>query len=155
MQNPKTIAGCKRARSYSFDEESNFGTTNFVRTGPSGGRIGGGIQGGNVFLTGNRFLPLGGAISSTGSHGPQRLFAKNSFSSSTDVSTLTPVVPEDKELPPTKATPPTRLSLGGEHLGVSSGSMTSGFDSAPVITRVSPDLPMRLSGSFSSSSNTG
>ena len=117
-----------------------------------GGRIGGGIQGGNVFLTGNRFLPLGGGISASGSHGPQRLFAKNSFSSSTDVSTLTPVVPEDKELPSTKATPPTRLSLGSDHLGV---GMTSGFDSAPVINRVSPDLPMRLSGSSSSSSNTG
>ena len=157
VQNPRSIAGCKRARSYSFDEESQG---SLFRNLPVGARvgIGSGVQGGSTFLQSNRFLPMGGAISSicgsNVSHGPQRLFVKNSFSSSVDVSTATPVVPEDKELPATKATPPTRLSLGNETIGMLSGGMFTGCDSAPAINRVSPELPMRITGASTSSAGT-
>ena len=90
------------------------------------------------------------------SHGHQRLFAKNSFSSSIDISTSTPVVPEDKELPATKATPPSRLSLGNENLGILSETISSGCDSAPAMNRVSPEMPLRVTvgGQISSSSTS-
>ena len=91
---------------------------------------------------------------STVSHGHQRLFAKNSFSSSSDISTSTPVVPEDKELPATKVTPPTRLSLGNEQLGILSETISSGCDSSPAISRISPEMPMRVMGGPISSSST-
>ena len=131
-----------------------------MRNTPVGGRvaIGTNLQSGSTFLPGNRFIPIGGAISSmcgpTVSHGHQRLFAKNSFSSSIDISTSTPVVPEDKELPATKVTPPTRLSLGNEHLGILSETISSGCDTPPIISRISPEMPMRLTGGPISSSST-
>ena len=109
-------------------------------------------------MTGNRFMPMGGAISSicgtSGGHGPQRLFAKNSFSSSIDISNATPVVPEDKELPPTKIAPPTRLSLGSESLGILSESIPSECDSPSATNRMSPEIGMRGVGASVSSSNS-
>ena len=120
--------------------------------------MGGGLQTTSPFMTGNRFLPMGGAISqicgTAGGHGPQRLFAKNSFSSSIDISNATPVVPEDKELPPTKITPPTRLSLGSESLGTLSESIPSECESPQTTNRISPEMPMRGVGGSVSSSNS-
>ena len=160
VQNPKTIAGCKRARSFSFDEDAHMATT-FVHRNPSLGSragIGSGLQTSSPFMTGNRFLPMGGAISTicgtAGGHGPQRLFAKNSFSSSIDISNSTPVVPEDKELPPTKIAPPTRLSLGSDSLGILSESIPSECESHQSTNRISPDMPIRGVGGSVSSSNS-
>ena len=103
-------------------------------------------------------MPMGGAISSicgtAGGHGPQRLFAKNSFSSSIDISNATPVVPEDKELPPTKITPPTRLSLGSESLGILSESIQSECDSPIGTSCISPEITMRGGSASMSSSNS-
>ena len=90
----------------------------------------------------------------TVSHGPQRLFAKNSFSSSIDISTSTPVVPEDKELPATKVTHPARLSLGSEQLGILSETISTGCDNPPTGIRISPEMPMRITGGQVSSSST-
>ena len=99
-------------------------------------------------------MPIGGPNSSIGgssvSHGHQRLFVKNSFSSATDISTSTPVVPEDNELPATLVTPQTRLSLGNESMGV----LSSGSDSAPAINRVSPETPLRLTVASASQGGT-
>jgi hypothetical protein len=122
-----------------------------------GGRVGIGtsLQSGSTFLPGNRFIPIGGAISSMcESRGHQRLFAKNSFSSSIDISTSTPVVPEDKELPATKVTPPTRLSLGNEQLGILSETISTGCDNPSAHSRISPEMPMRVTGGPFSSSST-
>ena len=128
--------GCKRARSYSLDENVGIG-----------GRFGG------------RYLPIGGPIASIGganmAHGHQRLFVKNSFSSATDISTSTPVVPEDNELPATLVTPQTRSSLGNESIGVLSGGISSGSDSAPAINRVSPEAPIRLTIASASQGRMG
>ena len=103
-------------------------------------------------------MPIGGPNSSIGgssvSHGHQRLFVKNSFSSATDISTSTPVVPEDNELPATLATPQTRLSLGAESIGVLSRGVSSGSDSAPAINRVSPETPLRLTVTSASQGST-
>ena len=153
VQNPKTIAGCKRARSFSFDEDGASFSNRNSRFG-----MGSGFQTSSPYMTSNRFQPMGGAISSicgtSGGHGPQRLFAKNSFSSSIDIFSATPVVPEDKELPPTKITPPTRLSLGSESLGILSESIPSECDSPPATNRTSPEIPMRGVGGSVSSSNS-